>query len=141
MGSISESIDTIVALTLGVASSVEAAPTLPEGGCTVPLLQGYSSYSETTSYVGRLKSVVHSLKVVTPKEYELPDELLDGLDEGFVALVFFSFLGDVTLGWSQEAGYDRALRLVSCSVKSGSDAAAKGCKEWLFESTDGVSHI
>ncbi|MFI3263996.1 MAG: hypothetical protein SNG38_00265 [Rikenellaceae bacterium] len=133
----------IAALTLGVASLSGVAPTLSEddNGVQIPLLEDRSTYSETVTYIGHCPSVKHSLQIITPLEYTLPEELQEGLDRGFVALVSLNSKGEISVGWSEEAASDRALRLVSCSTLSGEKPASRGYKEWLFESTDGVQNI
>ncbi|MFI3280606.1 MAG: hypothetical protein R3Y44_01400 [Rikenellaceae bacterium] len=131
----------VAALTLGVASSSGAAPTLPDDGVAVPLLEDRSTYCETTTWVGRERSVIHSLRLITALEYSLPESLEEGLDRGFVALIVLNSLGEVCVGWSQQAASDRPLRLVSCSTVSGEKPASRGYKEWLFESVDGVNCI
>ncbi len=131
----------IAALTLGVASLREVALTLSDHGVSIPLLEDRSSYSESREFVGATQEVKHTLKIVTALEYELPEELRDGLREGFTAHLRFNSRREICVGWSQEASSDRALRLVSCSSESGEKPSSRGYKEWRFESTDGAQKI
>ncbi len=141
MGSTTKPLGGIAALTLGVASLSGAAPTLPDDGVAVPLLEDRSTYEENVEWVGDFKSVTHTLKIITPIEYSLPEELLPGLERGFVAFVVFHSSNTINVGWSNNAAADRALRLISCSTQSGDKPSSRGYKEWSFVSVDGVSAI
>ncbi len=142
MGSTTRPLGGISALTLGVASSRGAAPTLPEGGVSIPLLEDRSTYSENAVWVAnQYAGVTHSLKVVTAIDFDLPEELASALNQGFVALIALHSQSEICVGWSSEAAADRALRLVSCSSVSGEKPSSRGYKEWIFESKDGQRYI
>ncbi|MFR9503442.1 MAG: hypothetical protein SNH73_03190 [Rikenellaceae bacterium] len=141
MESLSRPLGGIASLTLGVASPVGAAPTLPEGGSQIPLLEDRSTYTEAAAWIGSSKSVKHTLTAITSLEYELPAEIEEALVCGFVALIGFNSRSEICVGWSAAAASDRALRLVSCSTYSEEKPSSRGYKEWVFESTDSVSNI
>ncbi len=131
----------IAALTLGVASSTGAAPSLPDDGVSIPLLEDRSTYTESVTWVGAQRSVKHSLSVITAATYSLPEEVEAGFEAGFVALVAMNSLDQVVVGWSAEAASDRPLRLVSCTMSSCEKPASRSYKQWLFESVDGAVNI
>ncbi len=137
MGSEGKPLGGITTLTLGVASSSGAAPTLPEGGVEIPLLEDRSHYSEEVKWCGGVPTVEHSLRLFTSAHYQLPEELEEGLTRGFVAHIALRSGRSIVVGWSSEALSDRALRLVSCETRSGAKPSSRGLKEWLLESIDG----
>ncbi len=141
MGSVSKPLGGVAALTLDLASTSGAAPTLPTGGVVIPLLEDRSTYTEVSQWVDGFASVTHSLKVVTSLDYDLPEELLGSLHQGFVALVELNSSDQIIVGWSSSATSHRALRLVSCTMQSGEKPSSRGYKEWLFESTDSQKNI
>ncbi len=126
----------IATLTLGVAPQSGAAPTLPECGVEVSLLEDRSTYSESSTFIGDYCFVKHTLKVITPIDYALPKELMGGLNLGFIAQLKMNSKAQVNIGWSAVAASDRALRLKSCTTQSGEKPASRGYKEWVFESID-----
>ncbi|MFI3331892.1 MAG: hypothetical protein SNI51_00205 [Rikenellaceae bacterium] len=131
----------VSALLLAVASSEGEAPNFDDEALSIPLLMDLSTYTEKAEFVGAQQSVEHSLLLYTAVDYSLPEALLGGLSRGFVARVEFNSSQVVSVGWSAEAAADRALRLVSCSVGCSTKSESIYYKEWLFESTDGVSNI
>ncbi|MFI3323748.1 MAG: hypothetical protein SNG59_03390 [Rikenellaceae bacterium] len=141
MGSTSKPLGGIAALMLDVASPLGAAPTLPEGGVTIPLLEDRSTYSEVAEWIEGFKSVTHSLKAVTSIDYNLPEGLTEALKQGFVALIELNSSDQITVGWSTSATSHRALRLVSCTTQSEEKPSSRGYKEWLFESIDAQTNI
>ncbi len=138
MESCSRPLGGISALRLGVASAQGAAPSLKEEGYPIPLLEDRSTYSEVVEWIASAKAVTHTLKFVTPIDYELPTELLGALSQGFVALIALQSRNEIVVGWSPEALSDRALRLVSCTTVSGERPSERGYKEWLMESIDSL---
>ncbi len=141
MGSSFKPLGGIAKITLGVASSVGAAPTLPEGGVELALLEDRSTYTETATWCGTHKSVSHCIEAYTAADKELPDELTDALTEGFVAQITLNSGAEFMVGWSAAAGSDRPLRLVSCTSCSCDAPATRGYKRWLWESIDGSSNM
>ncbi len=141
MNSRSRPLGGIASLVLGVAPTDGAAPALSESGTQIPLLEDRSTYTQIATYTQQHASVKHSLKLYTSLDFVLPEELAGGLTDGFVADLELNSLHQISLGWSEEAGSDRPLRLVSCSTSSGEKASERGYKEWVFESTDGTTKI
>ncbi len=141
MSSQSKPLGGIAALTLGAVNLDGTAPTLPEGGTVIPLLEDRSTYTETVQFYGVIKSVQHTLTFYTAAEFELPAALLSHIESGFVSLIEFNSGEQITVGYSQAAAYDRALRLVSCSMSSGEKPGSRGYKTFVMASVDGESKI
>lgn len=136
-----EEINALSSLMLCVAAADGSAPQFDEQGVQITLFENLSSYSEEVEYIGTYRSVTHTLKVATPIDYTLPEELSAGLTQGFMALIGFNQTHSISVGWSLEATSHRALRLVSGSIVSSTKSELIYYKEWVLKSVDGVSNI
>ncbi len=116
---------------MGAVSYQGAVPTLEEEFVDWRLLEDRSTYSEYEEWVEGSSTVKRSLTIFTPIDYALPEQLLSGVECGFVAQILLNSRCEIEVGEQQGL-----LSLVSCSTVSGEKPSERGYREWLFESVE-----